>query len=197
MKGVFIVLEGPDGAGTTTQATLLAERLKKEGCDVLLTAEPTDGPIGKWIRLQLKDNTGLTPLSLQLLFCADRAWHIEYVIQPALEQGKIVVCDRYAPSTIVYAEAQEMETDMLVTLNNSFLQPDLQIFTLPPLEVSFERLQLRAEKEFFEARDLQSKIHDGYTRMATEDKSIAVVDTSQEKEASAQHVYDAAKRVLQ
>jgi dTMP kinase len=196
MRGKFIVLDGPDGAGTTTHATLLAEHLKKQGHDVLLTAEPTTGDIGKWIRKQLTAKAPLTPMSLQLLFCADRAWHIEAIVEPALRQGKTVICDRYYPSTIVYAQAQGVPADVLQMLNNNFLQPDCIIFTLPPLEVSVGRVAERKEKDLFHSRELQKRIHEGYERMASENSDIKSVDTSKDKPVAAQEIADIVKQCL-
>ena len=189
MPALFIVLEGPDGAGTTTQCRLLEERLRNEGHDVLLTAEPTDGPIGTWIRSQLKNGKPVPSIALQLLFCADRAWHIDEVIKPALNAGKIVICDRYSPSTIIYANAQEMDIGMLEILNNDFIQPDLLVFTLPPVDVSLARLKERTESDYFEKENLQRRIHAGYSEMAAKNKKILVVDTSGTKTGAANVIY--------
>lgn len=196
MRGKFIVLDGPDGAGTTTHSTLLADLLKKQGHDVLLTTEPSDGPIGQWIRKQLIADAPLTPTALQLLFCADRAWHLEAVIEPALRQGTVVVCDRYAPSTLVYAQAQGVPVQMLKMLNDNFLQPDCMIFTLPPVEVSVGRIEARGEKDLFEGRELQKKIHEGYSKLAAENPTIRIVDTSKDKKESADEIFAIVKGCL-
>ncbi len=188
MPGTFIVLDGPDGAGTTTQARLLSERLEKEGHSVVLTAEPTDGPIGEWIRELLRSGT-MTPLALQILFSADRARHIETVIEPALKAGKVIVSDRYWYSTIAYAEAQGLDTTPLLELNKNFIQPSAVIFTLPPLSVCLERMKKRAEKDVFEQEDMQKKVHAAYRRLADEDRTIEIVDTSLSKEESSAAVY--------
>ncbi len=181
MHGSFIVLEGPDGAGTTTQSRFLAERLRAEGRDVVLTAEPTDGKIGRWIRTQLHGQEPPPALALQLLFCADRAEHVEATILPALAAGKTVICDRYWHSTVVYAEAQGLDARALADLNRQFVQPDHVVFTLPSIEVCLERMNRRAEKDVFEEEAFQRKIHAGYVRLAEADPSIRVVDTSGEK----------------
>ena len=195
MPGTFIVLDGPDGAGTTTQAKLLAERLEKEGRSVVRTAEPTDGPIGTWIRELLRDGT-MTPMALQILFSADRARHIETVIEPALKAGKVVLTDRYWYSTIAYAEAQGLDISPLLELNKKFIQPSAVVFTLPPLSVCLERIQKRTEKDVFEQEEMQKKVHAAYRRLADADRTIAVIDTSMAKEESSAAVYEAIKRVL-
>ncbi len=92
----FIVLEGPDGGGTTTHSARLAQHLRAAGTDVLLTAEPSDGSIGTHISSILDEHRPMPADALQLLFCADRAQHLAQVIEPALREGKTVICDRYA-----------------------------------------------------------------------------------------------------
>ena len=87
MTGKFIVFEGPDGSGTSYHSRMLAQTLRNEGKNVLLTAEPTSGPIGTLIRTTLKEGDGFPAESLQLLFCADRAWH-QREIRSALERGE-------------------------------------------------------------------------------------------------------------
>ncbi len=195
MQGIFIVFDGPDAAGTSTHAQLLAERLEAAGCPVLLTAEPTDGPLGKEIRDALKSGKA-DPMALQLLFTRDRAWHVRHVIEPALAEGKCVVCDRFTPSTIVYAEAQGLDSTELNNLNSNFPQPDCTIFTLPPLEVALQRLAVRASSEIFEREDFQRKIHAGYANMAAADPSIQVIDTSGPQEKAADEIWRAVSATL-
>ena len=195
MPGTFIVLDGPDATGTSTHARLLAERLHSEGHDVLLTSEPTDGPVGKQIRQYLSTGEA-DPLELQMLFTEDRAWHVEHVIAPALAEGKIVICDRYSPSTIVYAGAQGLPSSQITLLNTKFVQPDCTIFTLPPLEVAMRRLAKRAQKEIFEREEFQQKIHEGYLAYAKANPGVRVVDTSGEKTEVAEQIWGIVKSIL-
>lgn len=188
MQGIFIVLDGPDATGTSTHAALLAERLQKEGYPVLLTSEPTNGPMGARIREYLKNGTG-DPMTLQRLFTADRAWHVEHVIEPALGNGKCVVCDRYSPSTIIYAEAQGLDSTKLKKLNNKFPRPDCLLFTLPSLNIALGRLAKRTSKEVFEREDFQRKVHAGYAAFAAADPSIHVIDTAGPKEETAEKIW--------
>ena len=166
MKGRFIVLEGPDGSGTTTHAALLAEALQREGRDVLLTMEPSDGPIGRSIRDILQGNTLPSAEGVQLLFTADRASHVADVIRPALEAGKVVVCDRYAPSTVAYGSALGLDSAWLSNLNSVFPQPDATFLLLPPLEVCLERMMKRKSQDLFEERAFQQKVHTAYEDIA-------------------------------
>jgi dTMP kinase len=106
-RGLFLTFEGPDGSGKSTQARLLAERLRAEGRQVLETAEPGGTPIGQQIRRILLDpaNQDLRPTTELLLMFAARAQNVEQWILPALEEGRIVVCDRFTDSSIAYQGA--------------------------------------------------------------------------------------------
>ncbi|MBI2636359.1 dTMP kinase [Candidatus Peregrinibacteria bacterium] len=196
MRGIFIVLDGPDASGTTTHAKLLADRLKASGRAVLLTAEPTDGPLGNEIRAALKNGKS-DPMVLQHLFTRDRAWHVDNVIEPALKNGKIVVCDRYWYSTIVYAEAQGLDVSELKKLNRKFIQPSCVIFTLPPLDVAIGRLEKRRFREMFEDAELQRKVHARYAMFARGDQSIHVIDTSNAVETAAGEIWKVARATIE
>ena len=189
MAGFFIILEGPDGAGTTTHSRLLAERLEAEGRKVLLTAEPTDGPVGTWVRAELKKGTKLPPASLQLLFTADRAWHMENVIEPALARGETVICDRYFHSTIVYGSVQGLPSDWLKEMNTKFIQPDQVIFLLPPFDVCRERVGRRESTDEFEEESFQKKVYDGYEALAREESGITVIRSTGEKKDVSQEIF--------
>jgi len=106
-RGVFFTFEGPDGSGKSTQARILAERLRQEGYSVLETAEPGGTPIGQQIRRILLDsaNQELRPTAELLLMFAARAQNVEQWILPALAEGKVVVCDRFTDSSIAYQGA--------------------------------------------------------------------------------------------
>lgn len=187
-SGRFIVLEGPDGSGTTTHAKILAESLRAKGEDVLLTAEPTDSEIGKFIREQLSKKTIASPSALQLLFCADRAWHIEKVIKPALEAGKTVISDRYVISTLVYGEALGLDPDWLLQVNTPFLEPDILIVALPPFHICKERVLKREQLEVFENVQFMHKIWDLYDRVISDDPSVQHVDTGGEVDEASEQI---------
>jgi len=142
-KGVFLVIEGLDGSGKTTQAALLAEKLS-EKYTVLLTAEPSRGKIGSFIRDScLYEQTRLPTEAEALLFAADRIEHMQTELKPALDAGKLVICDRYALSTVVYQSMQaraagcagRVAYGRLVDLHHAswFLTPDLTILLRPPI----------------------------------------------------------------
>ena len=102
MRGTHIVLEGIDGAGTTTQRGCLAEALIERGYDVHQTAEPSSLPVGKLIRQALQKEIAWEPTQMALAFALDRLDHVQQEIEPAMAEGKIVLSDRYVISSLVY-----------------------------------------------------------------------------------------------
>lgn len=129
--GVFITFEGPEGSGKSTQVRLLVTWLRSRGVNVLATREPGGTPVGDRIRQLLLDPalTSLTPEAEVLLFSASRAQLVRQVIRPHLEQGGIVVCDRFADSTLAYqGYGRGLDLDMLRTITRfatDGLVPDL------------------------------------------------------------------------
>jgi dTMP kinase len=131
---VFVTLEGPEGSGKTSQSPRLAEALRRAGYEVLTTREPGGTPIGDQIRKVLFDlgNKGMQPRSEILLFQASRAQLVDEVIRPALAGGQVVLCDRYADSTIAY-QGHGHGTDLgqlaeIVRFATGGLKPDLTLF---------------------------------------------------------------------
>ncbi|MCL1838226.1 MAG: dTMP kinase [Propionibacteriaceae bacterium] len=133
MTGVFIVFEGGDGVGKSTQSQLLTSWLQEEGYTVVQTFEPGDSAVGSKIReILLSPETGeLAPRAEALLYAADKAAHCSQVVLPALEQGKVVVCDRYIDSMIAYQGAGRVldtaEVEQLARWASADLVPDLTI----------------------------------------------------------------------
>lgn len=187
MTAQFIVFEGPDGSGTTRQCAFLAERLRKKGVNVLLTAEPTESSIGQEIRSMLSSPTLPSPDAIQLLFTADRANHVDTVIRPALEAGQVVICDRYALSTIIYGTAQGVDKQWLELINAPFPKPSMTFVTLPPFDVCKERLERRKTRDQFEMESFQRRVYEYY--QSYEDANTIFVDTSGSKKESADFVY--------
>ena len=197
MRGIFIVFEGPDGAGTTFHSEVLAERLRKEGKrEVILTREPTDGACGKKVRKILTEGIYTDPADLQKYFCDDRAEHVEHVINPALHAGKIVITDRYVPSTLIYGAVSNCSKMSLLRWNEGFPKPDLMFILLPPSEVSFERLQRRTSSDPFEKEYFQKHVYEGYARYAKEHPSAIVVDTSGSKEGVGAVIWEKVREMV-
>ncbi len=192
--GTYIVLEGPDGGGSTTHAKLLCEHLQKIGVDIVQTAEPTDGPIGRCIRAELRGK-GITPDALQMLYSADRAWHMANVVRPALERQELVVAERCALSTLIYGEALGLDVEWLKDMNDPFLRPDLLLVLMPPFAVCQERLGIR-DRDLLEQESLQKKVHAIYERYVKDDPTMLHVDTSGEIASTAAHIADIVERFL-
>jgi len=166
-KGKFIVFEGLDGSGHTTQAEMAVSFIINGlGRQAVYTKEPTDD-FGKQIREILRnDNKNkFTPLEKQQLFIADRIIHIRKEIIPQLEDGVNVICDRYIFSTLAYGWADGAEERTLFELNSSFLKPDATIFLDVSASICMERIKKRGEKkEHFEKLKMLEKVRSGYRR---------------------------------
>ena len=174
---MFIVLEGIDGSGTTTQAANLAQELARRGLDVLQTAEPSTGSIGKEARERLSANRAqsfLAAETLALLFAADRLAHIGEVIQPALQAGKIVICDRYLLSSWAY-QSLHCDLDWVKTLNAHAPWPDLTFFLDLDPEVAAQRVALRCgAREIFDALPLQMQLAASYRSYLTDNSKSQI-----------------------
>lgn len=180
-RGVFVVIEGTDGSGSSTQCELLRRDLRRTGRSVLLTKEPTRGPAGAIVQLALDrrlhgpnrhfySSSGerepaaseLDFHTMALLYAADRMDHVEGVIKPALDQGWVVISDRYVLSTMAY-QGLHLDVDWLLEINRYALLPDLTLFLdVPP---SHTQLRMKAERLTVEANDAkpkQERIRDSY-----------------------------------
>ncbi|MCW4023760.1 MAG: dTMP kinase [Candidatus Bathyarchaeota archaeon] len=185
-KGIFIVIEGLDGSGKTTQAKLLVEKLQKN-YEVIFTTEPSTGKIGSFIRSSyLYDNTRLPTEAEALLFSADRIEHCKAEIEPALNEGKVVVCDRYLYSTIAYQGSAGLSTDWIKTINARALQPDFYIF----LDVAPERVleRLQRKRSVMETLETQQKVRDVYLKFV-EKGDLVLVEGDKPIEAVAEELY--------
>ncbi|MCW1293833.1 MAG: dTMP kinase [Candidatus Parvarchaeota archaeon] len=176
MAGKLIVLEGLDGAGLNTQATLLEIYLKEKGYHTLLTSEPTNSVIGGIIRSSLNRDIKLSGRVLQLLFSADRANHLETTIQPAINANKIVICDRYIFSTLAYGYASGLNYKWLRQVNLSFRLPDLGILIDVKPTVSLSRISdLTTSFEMFNTAKQLSDVRKAFLMIAN-NFHIKVVD---------------------
>ena len=150
-RGIFITFEGLDGCGKTTQLARLKEALEARGLDVLATREPGGSAIGERIRSILLDSgtAGLSSSAELALMFADRAQHLEQVIEPALRAGKIVLCDRYTDSTEAYqGYGRELGSDVVRSLHRVLcrdLWPDLTLLLESDLNASIRRARNRNE----------------------------------------------------
>ncbi len=139
--GLFVVFEGIDGTGKSTQLHLLTEKLQQLGYAVVSTREPTDGPFGQKIRELFVDRGVVSHEEELELFISDRDQHVKKVITPALADGCVVVCDRYYLSTVAYQGANGMDSDAILRKNKDFPVPDLAIILEIEPAQSIHRIQ--------------------------------------------------------
>lgn len=183
VRGIFIVLEGLDGSGTSTQCELLKNYLTIKGLKVLVTKEPTNNLIGGLIRGVLTKDWNISPPGLQLLFCADRAHHLEKEIIPSLEKGTIVICDRYIFSTLAFG-ALDCDLEWLKTLNQNFLLPDLAFVLDVDPSVSVQRMsQSRERFELFEEEQKLQRVSENYRLLVQHYPQLVLINGQREKEA--------------
>lgn len=190
MRGRFISFEGIDGSGKSTQLRLLVGDLRIHGFDVLTTMEPGGTPLGRRLReafLETEEN--VSPLAELLLFAADRAQHVNFLVKPALEQGKIVISDRYADATFAYQGAgrgfDEKTVNQVIKLATGGLKPDLTLFFDVPIEKAILRTNSRSNNETVKNRmdrettEFYSRVREAYLKIAeTEPKRFRVIDAN-------------------
>jgi len=189
--GIFIVLEGIDGAGKSTQAKLLKLWLEERGYEVVLTKEPTDTPFGKLIRKLVLtggregiiDGAKISHEAEALLFAADRAEHVDKLIKPALESGKVVISDRYFYSSLAYQWARGLDLEWLIDLNRFAIRPDLVLLLDLPVKESMKRIRTRSIKtEFDKIVELQKKVRENYLKLAERFPEIKIVNALEDVE---------------
>lgn len=189
---MFLVFEGTDGSGTSTQADLLAQRLQKKGRSVLHTREPSSFPLGKMLRKALSSEITLSPSAFQLLFFADRNDHLEKEILPALGKGCIVICERYCWSSIAYGKSTGVSSDLLHTLTHQCLIPDYTFFLSLSAEDSLQRITERGEgREHFETHSVLSEVHAVMTELVEQcafTKKASLLDASESREQIASRI---------
>ena len=174
-RGTFITFEGIEGSGKSTQAALLKVYLEEQGLEVLVTREPGGSPIGEQIRSILLDpgNHGMVPLAELLLYEASRCQHVEAVIRPALEEGKVVICDRFFDASTAYqGYARGLDIKMVGELNlvaTGGRKPDLTIVLDLPVDVGLRRLGKNLDRIEREAVEFHERVRRGYLRIAEDE----------------------------
>jgi dTMP kinase len=185
-KGVFIVIEGLDGSGKTTQAKILAKKLS-ENHKVLCTAEPSHGKVGTFIRNDCLYEEKRLPTEVEaLLFAADRIEHLQTELAPALSEGKIVICDRYIYSSLAYQGSAGLSLDWIKTINARALEPDFALY----IDVSPERVleRLQRKKSVMETLETQKKVREIYLKYVEKGELIRI-DGDNNKDAVAQELF--------
>lgn len=184
-KGRLIALEGIDGSGTTTQCRLLTTALQEKGYRVYATAEPSKGPIGLLLREELRvveGKTELSPECMALLYVADRMYHCQRELEPALSNHDFVITDRYVLSTIVY-QGLQVSVDWLQELNRFALIPDKTLLLDLPVPVAQSRVRARAGvKEIFDEESTQEQLRQRYLDLAKTDSNACIVNAEPSKQ---------------
>jgi dTMP kinase len=201
--GLFIAFEGGEGCGKSTQSELLLKKFHQQNIPAVLTHEPGGTALGNELRRALKRERGsfISPQAELFLVAASRAQLVAEVIRPALEEGKVIICDRFTYSTLVYqGYGRGLELSFVETVNNiatQNLKPDLTIL----LDISPEQGLARkgSLRDRFELEDLSfhRRVREGYLRMvAAESERWLVIDASLPKEKVAGIIWDRVSKLL-
>ena len=208
-RGYLISFEGSEGSGKSTQVTRIAERFEGAGYDVLVTREPGGTDIGEQIRhilMHATESEHMTPEAELLLFAASRAQLVREVIQPALEAGKIILCDRFLDSTTVYQGVGRKIAAEPVHLINTFavgdLIPDVTVVVDIPTDLGLERVKQRAndlpDRMEQENITFYNKVREGYLMLAKAlPERFIVVDGALTRDEVEQNIWsELRKRVI-
>jgi dTMP kinase len=207
--GTFITLEGPDGAGKSSQLGPLAERIRELGLECVATREPGSTEIGERVRDVVLQGGMREALTDALLFNAARRQHVQEIIRPALERGAVVVCDRYADSSMAYqGYGGGVPLDDVRAINwmaTGGLMPDRTVLFDLPVEAGLERRATGAVSDFtrFESREqhdltFHQRVRDGYLEMAAADpERWRVIDAAQAADAVADELWRAIRDLVE
>jgi len=197
LRSRFIVLEGVDGSGKTTQARLLTDWLRAQGVPVVLTREPGGTALGEELRgLILNPDVACSPRAELLMILAARAHHVATVILPALEAGAVVISDRYSLSSLAYQgfgrglPLDEIRAADAVATGG--VAPDLSLVIDIPLSVLRQRIGERQDRFEGEGQAFLQRVIDGYHALADDDPTVRLIDGTGDLEA----VQQAVKRVV-
>lgn len=190
LPGDFIVVEGADGAGTTTQSKRLAEHLGAEW-----TFEPTDMDIGRKVDEMISSDDH-SPETVALGFAADRMLHLEEKIIPMLEKGVNVVSDRYLHSSLVYQPVMGADRYWVKKLNRKALRPDLTLVLDISAEIGMSRVEQRGmDGNVFENLDFQQEVVKRYRQLDEDDRTV-LIDASRSKDEVFQSIRNAVEKEL-
>jgi dTMP kinase len=201
-KGKFITLEGPEGAGKSTQARMLAEYLQKEGLEVVRSREPGGVSIAEQLREILLDTESIIyPKTEILLYASGRAQHTQELIIPALESGKCVICERYTHASIAYqGYGRGLDMELIKQLNvisTSGLDPDFTVVLDIDVIEGLKRVRSsNRELDRLESENVEfhRRVREGYLKIASESEKVDVIDSSGETEDIHKKIVEAIKR---
>lgn len=211
--GKLVTIEGIEGSGKSSLQKTLAAALTAQGIQTIITREPGGTPLGKKIReiLLSAEYPEIAPTTELMLFSADRAQHVAEVIRPALNAGKVVVCDRFTHSTLAYQgygrglPLEKLRELIILSTNN--LRPDLVLLLDLPPEIGLKRAKSRATQSTsaesswtrFEQQELEfhKKVRDGFLELArTEPETVVVIDANRPQQIIAEEAIAVLKQLL-
>lgn len=205
-RGIFITMEGGDGAGKSTQIKNIKEYFEEKGYDVVVTREPGGTSISEKLREILldKENSEMEPVTEMLIYAAGRAQIVRELIVPAVEGGSVVICDRFVDSSIAY-QAYGRELGDQVALVNSYatagLEPDITFFMDIDPELGRTRIgtgRKAYDRLELEKMDFHRRVYEGYIRLWEENRDrIVRIDASQPVEAVSADIHAALDRFLE
>ena len=197
-QGLFITFEGPDGCGKTTQMKLLAEYFTKNGKEVVLTREPGGKGLGEKVREILLNYVGeVSDRCESFLFLADRAQNIDIIVNPAVKQGKIVLCDRHIDSTVAYqGYGRGLDIERINMLNNlatNGKKPDLTFVFDVDVETSMKRVGKEKDRMESAGVEFHNRVRQGYLELAKQEpQRIKVIDATK----SIEEIHDEVINIL-
>lgn len=185
--GLFMAIEGTDGAGTSTQAKRLVRALKRQGRAAIFTYEPSPLRVGRYIRDGLREQPGPSPECLALMFAADRLDHYERTIAPALAAGAVVVSDRYVLSSLAY-QGVEADADWVALINSRAPAPDLTIFLhIDEAEAARRRQKRGKAADRFEVSPTQRRVAERYRSLIQDLPQERLLSLSGQRPIAALH----------
>lgn len=162
-KGFLVAIEGIDGAGKTTVSKKLVEKLKELGYSAEYTYEPYSSPFSEALKKYIEEFGEAEPEIETLAMALDRLFHVKKVIEPLLNNGFIVVTDRYIYSSIAYQGAKNVEIEWIKIVNKYAIEPDIAIYLRTPLEIALERIKGRKPRwKYFEDLNRLKKVQEIY-----------------------------------
>lgn len=184
-RGLFITFEGADGCGKTTQLNLLKDYFEKVGKDVVLTREPGAKGLGEHVRKILLNYDGVVSDRCEsFLFLADRAQNVDVIVNPAINEGKIVLCDRHTDSTVAYQGYGRgldiNEINMLNNLATGGMKPDLTLVFDVDIETSMQRVGNEKDRMEQSGNEFFNRVRYGYLKIAEQEPDrVKVIDSTQ------------------
>ncbi|MDI1471696.1 MAG: dTMP kinase [Thermodesulfovibrio sp.] len=200
-EGIFISFEGIEGSGKSTQAKLLEVRLRENGLKVMYTFEPGDTELGKRLRnVLLDEELKIHSISELLLYFSDRIQHVEEKIKPLIDEGFIVISDRFTDSTLAYqGYGRGVSLDLINTLNKILLnefKPHLTVLLDLPVEIGLTRNKKINKKDRFEIEEISfhNRVRQGFLELASKEaERFIIIDATQPIDEIAKEIYEKVK----